>query len=160
MRASDGGLYTRSIAFGERRLDLRACDGATDRDFIREETALNIRPFYEGTYGWSEERAHQEPKHPEDYTMVVLAGETIGFFALHDKPDCMYLGDIQLATKARGAGIGTRLMAHIESMARATGHRTMRLRVFHANRAAALYRRLGYVVETSDEHSAIMHKML
>jgi ribosomal protein S18 acetylase RimI-like enzyme len=51
-------------------------------------------------------------------------------------------------------------MEHIENMARDTGHRTIRLRVFHANRAAALYRRLGYVVESSDEHSAMMSKTL
>lgn len=160
MRASDGGQHTRSIAFGERRIEFRACDGPTDRDFIREETALNIRPFYEDTYGWSEELHRKRPSNPEDFTMVGLDGETIGFFALHDKPDCSYLGSIQLVAKVRGSGIGTKVMEHIESMARATGHRTIRLRVFHANRAAALYRRLGYEVESRDEHTAVMRKML
>jgi GNAT superfamily N-acetyltransferase len=154
------GRNARSIAFGDGSLDLRACDPFTDGDFIRAETAQNMRPLYEHTYGWNEEHQRKEPRHHEDYTMVGREGETIGFFALRDKPDCSYLGDIQLVPKVRGSGIGTRLMEHIESMARATGHRTIRLRVFHANRAAALYRKLGYAVESSDEHTAIMSKML
>lgn len=152
--------HAKSIAFRDGALDLRACEPPGDTDFIRAETALNIRPFYEHTYGWNVERSQQEPKRPEDYTMVGFEGATIGFFALHDKPDCSYLADIQLVTRVRGRGLGTRLMEHIHGLARATGHRTIRLRVFHANRAGALYRRLGYAVDSSDEHTAVMSKML
>ena len=151
---------TNSIAFGDASLELRACDLTTDGDFIRRETSANFRPLYEHTYGWNEELNQQRPSDPGDYTMVCLEGELVGFFALHDKPDCSLLGSIQLVAHTRGRGIGTRLMEHIENMARDTGHRTIRLRVFHANRAAALYRRLGYVVESSDEHSAMMSKTL
>jgi GNAT superfamily N-acetyltransferase len=151
---------TRSIPFGDEFLELRPCDLAKDGDFIRAETAQNFRPLYEHTYGWSEELNRKRPSDPGDYTMVRRGDETIGFFALHDKADCSYLGSIQLVERVRGLGIGTRLMEHIETMVRATGHRTIRLRVFHVNRAAALYRRLGYVVESSDEHTAMMRKMI
>lgn len=154
------GRHIRSIAFRDGTLELRACDRASDGEFIRTETAQNFQRLTEATYGWNEERHQKEPSQPGDYTMVCFEGERIGFFALLDKPDCSYLSSIQLVPTVRGSGIGTTLMEHIESLARATGHRTIRLRVFHANRAASLYRRLGYVVESSDEHSAIMRKML
>jgi GNAT superfamily N-acetyltransferase len=154
------GTRERSIALGDRSLELRPCDPAADGPFIRAETVQNFKHLVEASYGWNEERHRQEPLHPEDFTMVCLEGETIGFFSLHDDPDCAYLGTILIVPKFRGSGIGTRLLEHIDVMARATGHRTLRLRVFHVNPAAALYRRMGFEVESSDKHTSIMRKML
>jgi ribosomal protein S18 acetylase RimI-like enzyme len=150
----------KSIRAGELSLELCPCDGARDGPFIRAVTKANLYSLLRSTYGWDEQRHKLEPKQPEQYTMVRRGEGPIGFVALRDQTDCLYLFSIQLVPEARGAGIGTSLMHHVEEVARATGHRTIRLRVFHANRAASLYRRLGYVIESSDEYSAMMRKLV
>jgi ribosomal protein S18 acetylase RimI-like enzyme len=139
-------------------VELWPCDRTRDGPFIRALTQANFYIPLKTTYGWNEERHRLEPTQPQEYAMVRRGPATIGFIALRDEPTCLYLSSIQLVPEVRGAGIGTSLMRHVENVAKATGHRTIRLRVFHSNRAVSLYRRLGYVVESSDEHSAIMRK--
>ncbi|MDZ4312002.1 MAG: GNAT family N-acetyltransferase [Cypionkella sp.] len=62
--------------------------------------------------------------------------------------DHFLLDGICVAGSARGLGIGSTLMAAIEDQARAHGYGTVRLDVIDSNwRAKALYQRLGYRVE-------------
>ena len=73
---------------------------------------------------------------------------------LSDGPeqDQFLLDGICVASAARGLGIGTALMAAIEDEARARGYGAVRLEVIDSNwRATALYQRLGYRVEKTQQ---------
>jgi ribosomal protein S18 acetylase RimI-like enzyme len=61
--------------------------------------------------------------------------------------DELYVDGIAVASRARGLGIGTRLLAEIRQTARSHGKRYVRLDVIDTNpRAQALYERVGYRV--------------
>lgn len=152
------GAVIKSISIGEHSIDLSRCDADHDGRFIRTLTETNFFKLIRTTYGWNEEHYRREPAEPDQYTMIRRGGANIGFLTLRHQTDCLYLRSIQLVPEARGVGIGTSLMQHVENVAQANGHRTIRLRVFHKNRAVSLYRRLGYTVESSDEHSAGLRK--
>ena len=58
-----------------------------------------------------------------------------------------FLTELWLEPDARGHGVGARVLAAVETRARAAGARAMHLMVRHANaNAQALYRRAGYSV--------------
>ncbi len=66
----------------------------------------------------------------------------------HKPPtDALHLEDIAVAAVARGRGIGTRLLAEVEAIAREEGKARVELQVIDTNpRAQELYARQGYVV--------------
>jgi hypothetical protein len=65
--------------------------------------------------------------------MVKRAGETIGFFAVRDEADVLYLQTIQLVKAARGAGVSN-------------------------EGARRLYARLGYVTISEDESALMLER--
>jgi ribosomal protein S18 acetylase RimI-like enzyme len=138
-------------------VELAPCDAARDGAFIRDLTRAN---FYEAMkHVWREERHQREPTHPERYTMIRRAGETIGFFAVRRDDDCLYVQTIQLVPAARGAGLGTQVMHHIRTLA--AGVPAVRLRVLRSNTGARrLYERLGYRVVSDDAEGFIMELAL
>ena len=63
------------------------------------------------------------------------------------KADEVYVDGLAVAPAVRGQGVGTRLLAEVDAVARAHGKRFVRLDVVDTNpRAQALYERLGYRV--------------
>ena len=69
-----------------------------------------------------------------------------------EEPGCLLMDGLGVAESARGQGIGTRLLAQIETHAVSLGKRSIRLDVIDTNPAARrLYERLGFVaVKTED----------
>lgn len=133
-------------------VELVPCDAARDGALIRDLTRAS---FYEAMkHVWREERHQREPMHPERYTMLRRAGETIGFFAVRRDDDCLYVQTIQLVPVARGLGIGTQIMHHIRSLAAGA---PVRLRVLRSNTGArCLYERLGYRAIAEDDDGFLM----
>jgi len=75
----------------------------------------------------------------EGFTMVSLREE-----AMSHEPSS-HLEAIVVNENARGAGLGTKLLANAELQARSAGAKTMTLHVFEKNvRARAVYRKAGY----------------
>lgn len=66
-------------------------------------------------------------------------------------PGEVYLEQIGVSDKARGKGIGKKLMEWAEDMARSLGAKYISLDVMAANRARSLYERQGYVITPSPE---------
>lgn len=84
-----------------------------------------------------------------------------------ERPECvvLYVYEIQVANSARKKGIGKRLMALLEQMAKAHEMDKILLTVFKRNKSAMDFykRKLGYVVdETSPQHEdyEILSKLL
>ncbi|HSJ98260.1 MAG TPA: N-acetyltransferase, partial [Myxococcota bacterium] len=59
-------------------------------------------------------------------------------------PDAFHIEEIHAAPRLRGSGIGTRLLAHAETLARDLGCREMSLVTHTENPAQRLYRRMGF----------------
>jgi len=134
-------------------VELVPCDPARDGELIRALTRASFYAAMKAT--WSEARHLEEPKFPERYQMVRRAGATIGFLAIRREPDHLYLQTIQLIEPARGLGLGTLLLAHVEALA--GGLRAIRLRVLRANTGARrLYARLGYREIGGDDDALLL----
>ncbi|WP_439408561.1 GNAT family N-acetyltransferase [Bradyrhizobium sp. DASA03076] len=79
-------------------------------------------------------------------------GRAIGFVSLDDmmKLDCLVLYELFVPARLRGAGLGKRILAEVETFARLEGYRYVRLRPwplecgFPEERLIAWYRRNGY----------------
>lgn len=78
------------------------------------------------------------------FDVVEIDGRRAGRLYVDRRPEDIRVVDIALAPEFRGAGIGGRLLRSLIDEASATG-RTVSIHVEVHNRAAALYRRLGFV---------------
>lgn len=66
-------------------------------------------------------------------------------------PDDAYLGLMIVSAAARGTGAGPRLLAHIETAARARGCTALYLAVLEANpRGLAFWERMGFATQLTD----------
>lgn len=78
---------------------------------------------------------------------AVRAALVLPAFGHRPQADELYLEDIAVAGAARGRGIGSKLLAEVEIIARELGKARVRLQVTDSNaRAHELYARRGYVV--------------
>ncbi|PPU09827.1 GNAT family N-acetyltransferase [Xanthomonas arboricola] len=91
-----------------------------------------------------------------DFLVVETAQAPLGRFYLQRATPQHVLVDISLLPAWRGQGIGTALVAHAQTLARAAGC-PLSLHVLHTNLAARrLYQRLGFIAgESSDMHLAM-----
>jgi ribosomal protein S18 acetylase RimI-like enzyme len=140
--------------------EIIACDPALHGELIRQLTRQSFEGVMTRLGIWNEARHLEEPKYPDRYRMVVRAGEAVGFFAVRLEADHLYLQTIQLVDAARGEGLGTQLLAHLEQLAREHVVPQIRLRVFAENRARHLYLRLGYQTVKVEDHTWVMAKVV
>lgn len=138
-------------------VELWPCDRERDGELIRSLTRTNFYDAMKAT--WNEARHQQEPLHPERYQIVKRHDDAIGFLAIRDEPEVLYLQTIQLTPAARHLGIGTRLMHHVHHLASQKEMRGVQLRVLRSNDGARrLYDRLGYVVIGADDLSLLLER--
>jgi ribosomal protein S18 acetylase RimI-like enzyme len=78
------------------------------------------------------------------FDVVEVAGRPAGRLYVDRRPDDIRIVDIALLPELRGAGIGGHLIQALIDEAAASG-RTVSIHVEVHNRAAGLYRRLGFV---------------
>ena len=72
----------------------------------------------------------------------------VGLIQTYIGEDCLYLDNLCIAPDAQRQGLGQRLLAHFEDMARKGGHTKIRLdtnKLFTGN--VELYQRTGFVIE-------------
>ncbi len=87
-------------------------------------------------------------------------GELVGLIETETAPDHLLVVNVAVAPGRQSAGLGRRLLAHAESLAREQGLTTLRL---YTNGAMArnigIYRRLGYAVdrEETNERGTVVH---
>lgn len=101
-----------------------------------------MRPIFELCYVWDDGK-FQEAFAREAGMIISCGGQDIGFFKVEDRPECIYLGDIQIDPAYQKRGIGTQLIEELKSRA-ASEKRIIRLRVLKQNPARVFYERLGF----------------
>lgn len=86
-----------------------------------------------------------------DFVLVYVDGEAVGCGALRHHPGQVSdLKRMWVAAQARGLGLGRRLLAHLEGLAREHGSREARLETSDVlPEAIALYRSAGYAEVTA-----------
>ena len=101
------------------------------------------------------------------YKATDESGHLCGWIWIGPPPDApqlpneQYLYQITVEESVRGRGYGRRMLQALEALLTAEGVETLRLNVFHWNRAArALYDSAGYEVVSEGEASAGMYKRL
>lgn len=82
---------------------------------------------------------------------IVVNGETMGSLVVDVRVDHVFLGQIQVAPKMQGQGLGSAIVRRIQVDASKL-RVPVRLQVLRENRAAALYKRLGFVAAGELEH--------
>ncbi|WP_221899356.1 GNAT family N-acetyltransferase [Xanthomonas sp. GW] len=108
---------------------------------------------YAGTEDFIEARLAQLLAHPDEALLVAAAeGDVVGVLSLHFLPQLALAGDICRISyfcvddRARGAGVGQRLLAQGEALARQRGCDRLEVHCHRRReRAHAFYRREGFV---------------
>lgn len=118
-----------------------------DTDFARSVHHLAYRDVSERQYGPWDERAQDEffadDWVPAEFEIILCDGVPCGYTCVEDRADDIHVRELVISPPFQGRGIGTRILLDI--LARAGTRRVpVRLGTHHANRAAGLYRRLGF----------------
>jgi GNAT superfamily N-acetyltransferase len=86
------------------------------------------------------------------FDLLYLEGALAGLIETIDEGDQLLVENVAVAPSHQGHGLGTRLMAQAERIARALGYRRVRL---YTNKRFAenitLYLKLGYVVDREED---------
>jgi ribosomal protein S18 acetylase RimI-like enzyme len=119
-----------------------------DEEYARATHHAAYRDVVERQFGhWNEEQQDsffEAGWATAQHDIVLLDGERVGYCAIEERPDDIHVFELVIAPAAQDRGIATRLLLDVQETARRLG-RPVRLGTFHANRALALYSRLGFV---------------
>jgi ribosomal protein S18 acetylase RimI-like enzyme len=86
--------------------------------------------------------------------------QLVGLIETRAEPDYLLVVNVAVAPAQQSAGLGRRLLAHAEALARERGLTTLRLYTnARFERNIAIYRRIGYAVEREEtnERGVIVH---
>jgi ribosomal protein S18 acetylase RimI-like enzyme len=128
-------------------LDLRPATDA-DRDFCFALHEATLREYVAAIWGWDDAAQREyfdRGWDPSITHIVTLDGADIGVLKVEEQAEITYLGLIEIHPDHQGGGVGARLVQGLVADAARRG-RAVELDVLNVNtRAAALYRRLGFV---------------
>jgi pimeloyl-ACP methyl ester carboxylesterase len=94
------------------------------------------------------------------FDLALQAGELVGLIETVAAPDHLLVVNVAVAPAHQSAGLGRRLLAHAEALAREQGLTTLRLYTnARWERNIAIYRRLGYLIdrEETTERGTTVH---
>ncbi len=118
-----------------------------DIDFAREVHHQAYRDVVERQFGpWNasfQDQRFAEGWASATFSIVLCDDEPCGYLCVEDRANDLHVREIVIAPAFQGRGIGTTLLQDVLQRAGSRGV-PVRLGTFHANRAATLYRRLGF----------------
>lgn len=120
-----------------------------DREFLYALHCSTMRDVIEQTWGWDDawQRAEFE-KRFDDCTVSIIEADSrpVGSLWLEQRPDSLYIHELQVASPHQGGGIGTAVIEMVIEQGASRGL-PIALSVVPANlRARDLYERLGFRV--------------
>jgi len=129
-------------------LDLRAAS-EQDREFLYALHCSTMREVIERTWGWDDtwQRADFEKRFAAYTVSIIEAGSrSVGSLWLEQRPDSLYIHDLEIEPASQGRGIGTAVIEMVIEQGTSRGLPIV-LSVVPANpRAMRLYERLGFRV--------------
>jgi len=121
----------------------------SDREFLFRLYALTMRSVVEQTWGWDEEWQRTDFAKrflSAPFYIIESSSQPIGALCLEQRPDCLYIRELQLLPERQGHGVGTAIIQMVIAEAREQ-RLPVNLSVVSANdRAQRLYERLGFRV--------------
>lgn len=140
-------------------VELRAAT-ANDRGFLWELHRTALRPAVEATWGWDDAfQVHYFNEHfaTTDRFIVCVDGLDAGVLQFTIKGDHVFLASVALLPDYQGRGLGTELVKVVVEEGRRR-NLPVRLQVLKANRAKALYERLGFEAYGESETHVLMER--
>ncbi|GHD64689.1 GNAT family N-acetyltransferase [Jeongeupia chitinilytica] len=115
-----------------------------DYPFIEKVTRQNMAHHYaQHRIEWNDE-AHASGLAATDNYIVRDDDERVAVIRISFNQRHLYINDLQVIPRAQRNGIGTRLLDHAMSLARARELEAVRLCVFNGNSAKKFYEKLGF----------------
>ena len=104
----------------------------------------NMQKYVEKVYPWNP-HLFRDRFNPQDYQLVTIKTEIVGFIKVVVSATDIYLGEIQIVSDWQNQGIGTNIIKTIIQQAQ-LNQKSIWLKVIHGNPAENLYKRLGFTV--------------
>lgn len=97
---------------------------------------------------WSKKSLDDMVDHPNAFFVTAVEGSNIlGYGGMHCSIDEFYIDNIAVFRHQRGKGVGTAIINALTREARDRGGKFISLEVRVSNKAAELYRKLGFLEE-------------
>jgi len=134
-------------------------DGAKDTDAKRlaKLRVEAMRPSLEAVGRFNQERARRrflDSFVPSDTTLVLSGKQLLGFFAVNDRGDHLYLDHLYVAPDQQGGGIGS-LILHFVLRDATERDLPVRLMALKDSPANAFYRQHGFEVTGQEEFDTL-----
>lgn len=127
----------------EASLDLRPAE-VDDFAFAYDLTRGNMEAYVARHFGgWRDDIFAENYQKGLNYILWV-DGIRVGYVRWRVESPMLFLDDLQIAPSHQGRGLGTRILAYLETLLSAVECQTIRLRVYHENPARRLYMRFGF----------------
>ncbi|MCR4274859.1 MAG: GNAT family N-acetyltransferase [Candidatus Campbellbacteria bacterium] len=118
-----------------------------DYEFARQVHHASYRDVVEKQFGsWDEQKQDKffrSAWESSPHELIYCNGEPCGYFSMHETDDAIQLHELVLLPEFQGQGIGSEILKESLEQVRAK-HKPVRLQVLKKNKAANLYRRMGF----------------
>jgi ribosomal protein S18 acetylase RimI-like enzyme len=131
---------------------------ANDKGYVEYLTRRNMEVYYaKRGISWDHELFSKNWNEFENYE-ISMDGHSIGVLSLSQDDVAYYIRDLQIEADWRCQGIGSRAIEYAIEIARESGFKLLRLRVFCINPAIKLYDRLGFEIRKAEQGTHYMEK--
>lgn len=130
----------------------------TDLSKSAEITYANMRSYYQHySVDWQQSNIVQQISGLDNWD-ILFDGEVVGAIRLQFDESGCYLRDLQISQAFQHQGIGAKALGEATRVARQSGAKQIRLRVFKISPAYGLYKRFGFEVIDEDDRFYSMAK--
>jgi ribosomal protein S18 acetylase RimI-like enzyme len=125
-----------------------------DREWMFDLIIKTMSKYIAQTFGQWDEVFHKsqfdKKFQPSAWQVIVFQSEDIGILQTEDRPDTLWISNIQIDPRFQSKGIGSKVIRSLVDKAQ-RGGKSVTLRVFKVNPARALYERLGFRISGENE---------
>lgn len=132
----------------------------TDLSVSAQLTYANMRGYYQ-QYGveWGSAEIEAQIAGLDNFDLVAEDGP-VGAIRLSYDGECCYLRDLQVSEGNKNRGYGAGAIAACVQLALSRGATVLKLKVFKSSPALRLYKRSGFVIDSSDDRFYYLSRVL